>query len=89
MQERFKEEGLHVIVLGFQDTRENLVRYAKELNVPKLTFAFDIDSDAAKLYDIKYTAAVVFIDKKGIVSRRLSGGFNEPELLRNTYRIIK
>ncbi len=89
MQERFKEEGLVAIVLGFQDTRENLINYAKELNVPKLTFVFDIDSDVGKIYDIKYTAAVVFIDKKGIVSKRLSGGFNEPQLLKETYRIIK
>ncbi|MBI5893462.1 MAG: hypothetical protein HZB79_07415 [Deltaproteobacteria bacterium] len=89
MQQRYKEDGLVVIGLGFQDTKNNLTNFTKEMNINDIIFVFDIDGSAAKKYGISYGAGAVFIKRNGIVSKRFPAGFNEMELLRETYRIIK
>lgn len=89
MQQRYKEDGLVVIGLGFQDTKSNLINFAKEMKIDDIILAFDTESHAAKKYGISYGAGAVFIKRNGIVSKRFPAGFNEMELLRETYRIIK
>lgn len=89
MQQRYKEDGLVVIGLGFQDTKDNLVRFAKGMNINDVVLALDIDNSASKKYGISYGAGAVFIKKNGIVSKRFPAGFNEMELLRETHRIVK
>lgn len=88
MKKRFKDEGLVVIGIGFQDTRENITDYLKDAGLGEITFAYDGENKAAEAYGIVYVAASVFIDKKGIVKKRLPSGFNEAELLKEIYHII-
>lgn len=88
VQKKFKDDGLVVIGIGFQDTRDNIAQCIKDLNISEVTFVYDKDSKIAERYGITYVAASVFIDKKGIVSRLLPSGFNEPQLLKEIYRIV-
>ena len=87
VQKKFKEEGLVVIAIGFKDTRKNIEEEVKQLGLEQLTFGYD-EGEMAKRYGITYVAASVFIDRKGVVSKRLVAGFNEPQLLKEIYRIV-
>ena len=88
IMERFKEKGLAVIVLGFQDTRGNLKESAEAKNLDKIIFAYDIDEEVSGKYGISLVAASVFIDRDGVVTKRFAGGFNKTEMLKETYRIL-
>ncbi len=88
VQKKFEEEGLVVLAMGFQDTRANIEEDVENLKLKHITFGYDEGDKVAKKYGITYVAASVFINKKGVVSRRLTTGFNEPQLLKEIYRIV-
>lgn len=88
IMDRFKEEKLAVIVLGFQDTRGNLKESAEAKSLDKIIFAYDTEEEVSKKYGIRLVAASVFIGRDGIVTKRFAGGFNKTELLKETYRIL-
>lgn len=78
---KYKEKGLVVIGLGFQDTKGNLVQYAKDMKIDDMQLVFDAEGRIAAKYGISYGAGAVFIDKKGIVTKRFIAGFGEKEFL--------
>ncbi|MBI3754313.1 MAG: TlpA family protein disulfide reductase [Deltaproteobacteria bacterium] len=78
---QYKEKGLVVIGLGFQDTKSNLVKYAKDMKMGDMRLVFDTEGRIAARYGISYGAGTVFIDRKGIVTKRFVAGFGEKEFL--------
>lgn len=86
--DKYKGNGLVIIGLGFQDTKANLINFAKEMKIENILLAFDTDGHISAKYGIPYGAGVIFIDRNGIVLKRFSTGFNEKEFLSETERII-
>lgn len=78
---QYKEKGLVVVGLGFQDTKDNLIQYAKALKMDDMQLVFDTEGRIAAKYGISYGAGTVFIDRKGIVTKRFVAGFGEKEFL--------
>lgn len=88
VMEKFKDEELTVIALGFQDTRENIKGAIEKKGIEDFIYVYDKDAKVAKQFGIALVAASVFIDRAGIVRKTFPGGFNKSELIKATYKII-
>lgn len=78
---KHKEDELIAIGLGFQDTKDNLIKYAKDMKMDEMQLVFDTEGSIASKYGISYGAGAVFINRKGIVAKRFVAGFGEKEFL--------
>lgn len=86
---QYKENGLVIIGLGFQDTKANLLNYAKTMKMDEMSLAFDVEGRVAAQYGIAYGAGVIFINRDGIVTKRFVAGFNEKEFLPEIEKIVR
>ena len=86
---RYKENGLMVIGLGFQDAKGALMKFANDMKIGDTPLVFDTASYAAAKYGISYGAGAVFINRKGIVTKRFIAGFNEKEFLEEVDKIVR
>lgn len=73
-EEKHSGEGLKVYYIGHQDRLQNLVRYAKDNNVPD--FLFDPDDSMSRKFGITYGAGVVFINRDAVVKSRIPRGIS-------------
>jgi hypothetical protein len=86
MEEEFKDANLKIIWIGFQDRIERLRKFALKHKLKAV--GFDRGNKIATSYGISYGAGVIFIDKDGIVQKRLSKGFGEHTIRDNMVVII-
>ena len=86
---RYKENGLMVIGLGFQDAKNALMKFARDMKMGDMPLVFDTESNAAAKYGISYGAGAVFINRNGIVTKRFIAGFNDKEFLEEVSMIIQ
>jgi len=86
---RYKENGLMVIGLGFHDAKGALMKFAMDMKMDDTPLVFDTASHAAAKYGISYGAGAVFINRNGIVTKRFIAGFNEKEFLEEVDKIVR
>ncbi len=86
MQEVHSDAGLKIIWIGFQDRIDRLRPFALKHKLDAV--GFDRGNSVATSYGISYGAGVLFIDKDGIVQKRIAKGFGEQTLRDNMGTII-
>lgn len=87
---QYQEKGLIIIGLGFQDTRDNLIKYAKDqMKIDDWALVLDVDGHVSAKYGVVYGAGTVLIDRNGIVAKRFIAGFGEKEFLPEVEKIVK
>jgi len=86
-EERFKEEGLKVIWMGFQDGLPQIMNFMEKHDIESYV-AYDDRNMISSQYGIAYGAGLIFIDKEGIVQKRIPKGFSEDELMEKLEEVI-
>jgi peroxiredoxin len=87
LEKEYKREGLKVVWIGFQDKeskiREFMQRHGIESNV-----GYDNGDAVSRAYGIKYGAGLVFINREGIVVKKVPKGFSQDVLKRATDSLL-
>jgi len=78
-ESEFKDTGLKVIWIGFQDKEEKIKEFALKNGI-KDNLAYDKGDKVAKQYGIKYGAGLAIINSSGICVERLPKGFSAKRL---------
>jgi hypothetical protein len=76
----YKEEGLKVIWMGFQDRKDRLKDFMIKHDI-RSSVGFDERDRIAGRYGIAYGAGLIAINREGIVTRRIPKGFSEKGLI--------
>jgi predicted butyrate kinase (DUF1464 family) len=79
-EEKYKEEGLKVIWIGFQDKLEKIKEFILKHGIDS-SVGFDKRNLISIEYGIAYGAGLIAINKEGIVVKRIAKGFSEDELI--------
>ncbi len=79
-EEKYKEEGLTVIWIGFQDKLEKIKEFILKHDIDS-SVGFDKRNLISIEYGIAYGAGLIAINKEGIVIKRIAKGFSEDELI--------
>jgi hypothetical protein len=79
-EEEYKEEGLKVIWMGFQDRKDKLMDFMIKHDI-HASVGFDERNLVAGQYGIAYGAGLIAIDKGGIVKKKIPRGFSEKGLI--------
>jgi len=79
-EEKYKEEGLKVIWIGFQDKLEKIKEFILKHDIDS-SVGFDKRNLISIEYGIAYGAGLIAINKEGIVIKRIAKGFSEDELI--------
>jgi peroxiredoxin len=85
--EKYSQEGLQVIGLGFQDSEANIRQYAQKHAMP-WPVGYDMDDRLAKLYGIPFGAGAAFIDREGIIRGFFRWSFDERMLEEELEKIL-
>ena len=86
LQEKFKDQQLTPIWIGFQDRPDKLRKFADNLGIRPV--GYDDRDKVARSYGVSYGAGVIFIDASGMVRKRVAKGFTEAALLEGVSLII-
>jgi hypothetical protein len=76
----YKEEGLKVIWMGFQDRKNKLKDFMVKHDIQS-SVGFDDQDRIAGQYGIAYGAGLIVINKEGVVTQRIPKGFSEKGLI--------
>ncbi len=87
VEDEYKETGLKVVWLGFQDRRERIIDYMIKHGIES-GVGYDERNLIASKYGIVYGAGLVVIDKEGIVQKKVPRGFTEDELIKAIGEVI-
>lgn len=79
LEEEYRNTGLKVIWIGFQDKKDNIINFISKHDVDSST-CYDTGDKISKEYGIKYGAGLVMINREGIVKKRIPKGFSEDTL---------
>ncbi len=79
-EDKYKEEGLKVIWIGFQDKKEKIMEFILKHGIDS-SVGFDKRNLISIEYGIAYGAGLIAINKEGIVVKRIAKGFSEDELI--------
>ena len=79
-EEEYKEEGLKVIWIGFQDKKDKIMEFILKHGIDS-SVGFDKRNLISIEYGIAYGAGLIAINKEGIVIKRIAKGFSEDELI--------
>lgn len=71
-RDQYQTKGVHFLGVVYQDEKENVVRFIKEMGEPFLVL-FDPQSQTAIQYGVGGVPETYFIDAKGIVRHKLQG----------------
>jgi predicted butyrate kinase (DUF1464 family) len=74
-EERFREEKLKVIWIGFQDKKEKIMEFMIKHDIDS-SVGFDRRNLIATDYGIAYGAGLIAIDEHGVVIKRIPKGFS-------------
>jgi hypothetical protein len=86
-EERFAEERLKVIWMGFQDGKTQIMNFMEKHDIGS-SVAYDDRNMISSQYGIAYGAGLILIDKEGIVQKRIAKGFSEDELIDILQKVI-
>jgi hypothetical protein len=75
-----------VLWVGHQDTVKKLSSYAAKNKIPD--YLFDPDDGMSRKYRMTYGGGVVFVDRQGIVRKRVPKGFSPAGLEESIQKII-
>jgi hypothetical protein len=78
LEREYSQQNLKVIWIGFQDREDKIREFMERHGVSSV--AYDRGDRVAEKYGIKYGAGLVFINRKGIVVKRVPKGFSEKEM---------
>lgn len=79
-EEEYKEEGLKVIWIGFQDKKEKIKEFMVKHDIDS-SVGFDKRNLISVEYGIAYGAGLIAINKEGMVVKRIAKGFSEDDLM--------
>jgi hypothetical protein len=80
-EDRFRDEGLKVIWMGFQDGLPQIMNFMEKHDIES-SVAYDDRNMISSQYGIAYGAGLILINKEGIVIKRIPKGFSEDELIK-------
>lgn len=78
VEKEYDKQGLKVIWIGFQDKEAKIKEFMERHGI--FSVAYDRGDRVAEKYGIKYGAGLVFINKNGMVVKRVPKGFSEREI---------
>jgi len=73
--------------VGHQDKIKRLTAYAKRMGIDK--YYYDKADEMSRKYGMTYGSGIVFIDKNGIVKKRIPKGFTSKEIQKSLELIIE
>lgn len=79
LEQEYEREGLRVIWIGFQDKEHKIKEFIERHGIVS-GVGYDRGDRVAQKYGIKYGAGLVFINKEGMVVKRVPKGFSEKDL---------
>jgi len=88
LEDRYSNEGLKVIWLGFQDRKDRIIDFMIRHEIES-GVGYDRGNLIASKYGIVYGAGLVVIDRDGIVQKKVPRGFTEDELIRAIEYVLK
>jgi hypothetical protein len=84
--EKYKDKGLVVLWIGHQDKVRKLTAYAKRLGMDD--YLYDRTDEVSRKYGMTYGGGIVFINRGGIVKKRIPKGFTIEQLQKNIEAIL-
>lgn len=78
LKEKFREQELKIYWIGFQDRISKLRVYSKKMGL--YAVGFDYNDRVSYGYGIRYGAGLIYIDRDGMVRKRIAKGFSEQSL---------
>jgi len=88
VEDEYKEEGLKIIWIGFQDKKEKIIEFMIKHDIDS-SVGFDKNNLISIEYGIAYGAGLIAINKEGIVVKRIAKGFSEDDLSEALRPVIK
>lgn len=85
-EERYKDRGLSVVWIGFQDRPERIKKYAELRGLGRV--GFDDGDKVSKAFGIKYGAGAAFVNSAGIVVSRIPKGFSSERMEAELNKIL-
>ncbi len=79
-EDEFAKEKLKIIWMGFQDKKDNIMKYMTKHGIDS-SVGFDERNDIANKYEIRYGAGIVMINSEGIVKKRINSGIAEDRFI--------
>lgn len=87
-EEQYRDKGLKVIWMGFQDKKEKIMDFMTKHGV-RASVGYDNRDIISKKYGIKYGAGLIVINSEGIVKKRVPKGFSEKTLFEAVEYTVK
>lgn len=87
VEDDYREAGLKVIWMGFQDRKEKIEQFMTRHDIDS-GVGYDKRDLIAKKYGINYGAGVAMIDAEGIVRKRVPKGFSERTFMEALRKIL-
>lgn len=88
MQEKYRDQGLEVVWIGFQDKKADVVNYAEKLGVPDV-IGYDGDNKIGFPLGIIFGDGAALVNREGIVTARFRGAFLEAEIEKAIAKTLK
>lgn len=76
IEKEYEKEGLKVLWIGFQDKEQKIKEFMERHSINR-GVGYDAGDAVSRRYGIKYGAGLVFINKEGVVVKRVPKGFSE------------
>ncbi len=86
-EDEFAKEKLKIIWMGFQDKKDNIMKYMTKHGIDS-SVGFDERNDIANMYEVRYGAGIVMINSEGIVKKRINSGITEDRFIEAVNYII-
>lgn len=84
--EKYKDRGLVVLWVGHQDKVRKLTAFMKRFGIKE--YLYDKTDEMSRKYGMTYGGGVVFINREGIVKKRIPKGFTIEQLQKNIEAIL-
>lgn len=88
MQEKYKDQGLQIVWVGFQDRKADIMNYARKMGMPEVV-GYDGDNQTGYRFGITFGDGAALINRQGIVTGRFRGAFRQPELEEEIAKALK
>lgn len=88
MQEKYRDQGLQIVWIGFQDKESDIITYAKKMGIPDVV-GYDGDNKIGFPLGIIFGDGAALVNRKGIVTGRFRGAFLEDALEKEIAKVLK
>jgi hypothetical protein len=85
-EKKYAKDGLRILWIAHQDRVDKLNAFAKKNGVPD--YLYDPDDSQSIKFGMTYGGGIIFINREGVVKKRIPKGFSPQELEEEIKRIL-